>query len=157
MKLVRALYGLKSSGASWRQMFKEYIVTRVGFTPSSLDWDMYYRHCQFKHGKTYYELLLVYVGDVLAISHDPGGIMEVIGKGFEIKNNKWGQLTRYLGADVELFTKPDGMKAWNLHCKSYVLAAVETAKDLLAEDGRKLKRAREPRYKCRCFACKLQI
>ena len=139
MKLVRGLYGLKSSGASWRQMFKEYIVTRMGFTPSSLDGDRYDRRCQCEHSKIYYELLLVYVNDVLAIStisHDPSAIMEVIGKGFEIKNNKWGRPTRYLGADMELFTKPDGMKAWSLHCKSYVLSAVE---DLLAEDGRKLK------------------
>ena len=120
-------------------MFEEYIVTRMGFTPSSLDGDMYYHRCQCEHGETYYELLLAYVDDVLAISHDPGAIMEVTGKGFEIENNKWGRPTRYLGADVELFTKPDGMKAWSLHCKSYVLAAVETAKDLLAEDGRKLK------------------
>ena len=43
---------------------------------------MYYRRCQCEHGEMYYELLLVYVADVLAISHDPGAIMEVIGKGF---------------------------------------------------------------------------
>ena len=43
MKLVRALHGLKSSGVSWRQMFKEYIVTKMGFIPSSHDGDTYYR------------------------------------------------------------------------------------------------------------------
>ena len=87
----------------------------------------------------HYELLLVYVDDVLAISHDPDAIVEVIGKGFEIKNNERGQSTRYLGADVDLFTKHDGTKTWSLHCKSHVLVAVETVKDLLAEDGHKLK------------------
>ena len=81
MKLVRALYGLKSSGASWRQMFKEYIVNRMGFVPSSLDGDMYYRRNQDEQGVCYYELLLVYVDDVLAISHDPEDIMKVIGQG----------------------------------------------------------------------------
>ena len=49
LKLVRALYGLKSSGALWRQLFKECIVTRMGFTPSSLDQDMYYRRYQCEH------------------------------------------------------------------------------------------------------------
>ena len=49
MKLVRALYGLKSSGALWRQLFKEYIVTRMGFTSSSLDRAMYYHCCQCEH------------------------------------------------------------------------------------------------------------
>ena len=40
MKLVRALYGLKSSRASCRKMFKYYIVKCLGFTPSSIDPDM---------------------------------------------------------------------------------------------------------------------
>ena len=88
MKLVRALYGLKSSGASWRQMFKEYIVSRMGFVPSSLDRDMYYRRSKDEQGACYSELLLVYINDVLAISHDPEAIMKVIGQGFEIKNNE---------------------------------------------------------------------
>ena len=87
----------------------------------------------------HYESLLVYVADVLAISHDPDAIVEVIGKGFEIKNKERRQPTRYLGADMELFTKSDGMKTWSLHCNSHVLAAVEAVKDLLAEDGHKLK------------------
>ena len=52
MKLVRALYGLKSSGASWRHMFKTYIETRLGFKPSVLDGDLYYH-------REFYGLLLV--------------------------------------------------------------------------------------------------
>ncbi|KAL7515969.1 hypothetical protein ACHAWF_000018, partial [Thalassiosira exigua] len=37
MKLVRALYGLKSSLASWRKMLKDFIVTHLEFTPSRID------------------------------------------------------------------------------------------------------------------------
>ena len=116
MKLVRALYGLKSSGASWRKMFKDYIVSRMGFTPSTVDGDMYYRKNNDKNHAPYYELLLVYVDDVLAISHDPDRIMRTIGKGFEIKNDEWGPPTRYLGADVEKFQIPNtgGQVAWSL-------------------------------------------
>ena len=40
MKLVCALYGLKSSGASWRKMFKDHIVINLGFTPSTINTDM---------------------------------------------------------------------------------------------------------------------
>ena len=39
MILVRALYGLKSSGASWRSMFKEFIEQALGFTNTRVDAD----------------------------------------------------------------------------------------------------------------------
>ena len=84
MKLVRALYGLKSSGASWRNMFKDFIISHLGFAPTVMDPDVYIRRNINKKGGAYYELLLVYVDDVLAISHDPGAIMKAIGERFEI-------------------------------------------------------------------------
>ena len=139
MKLCRALYGSKSSGASWRQMFKECIESTLEFVPSKVDSDIYYRRNRKPNGEYYYELLLVYVDDVLAISHDPGTIMEMIGHRFEIKNDEWGPPTRYLGANVEQFQLPDGSMAWSLLSTDYVKAAVETVKRLLWEDGRELK------------------
>ena len=141
MKLVRALYGLKSSGASWRKMFKDYIIDKLAFTPSVMDGDMYYRRNVTETGEPYYELLLVYVDDVLAVSCDPESIMKQIGAGFDIKNDEWGPPTRYLGADVEQFTvgKNSADKAWSFHSKTYVKAAVATVEDLLNENGRKLK------------------
>ena len=42
MKLVRALYGFKRSGASLRNMFKHHIVNCLGFTPITIDPAMYY-------------------------------------------------------------------------------------------------------------------
>lgn len=139
LKLVRALYGLKSSGASWRKMFKDFIEHKMGFLPCMLDSDMYYRRNKRDDGEPYYELILVYVDDVLAISHAPRGIMETIGKTFEIKNDEYGPPTQYLGADVELFTLDDGSKAWSLLSTSYVKNAIDTVQRLLAEDGRELK------------------
>ena len=32
-KFARALYGLKSSGMTWRKMFKDYILHKLGFMP----------------------------------------------------------------------------------------------------------------------------
>ena len=110
-KLTRALYGLRSSGASWRKMFKDYIESTLEFVPSRVDSDMYYRRSRKPDGTEYYELLLVYVDDVLAISHDPGAIMKMIGKRFEIKNDEYGPPKQYLGADVEQFQLPDGSVA----------------------------------------------
>ena len=121
-------------------MFKDFIEgSALGFTPSSVDGDMYYRKNQKPCGEVYYELLLVYVDDVLVISHDPDAVMKTISLRFEIKNNEWGHPKTYLGADVELFTLPNGLQAWSLMSHSYVNSAVQTVQALLAEDGRELK------------------
>ncbi len=40
-KLVRALYGLRSSGAPWRAMFSTFITNRMNFTPTRADPDVY--------------------------------------------------------------------------------------------------------------------
>ena len=139
MKLVRALYGLKSSGASWRKMFKDFIESRLGFVPTVMDPDVYIRRNIDKDGRAYYEYLLVYVDDVLAISHDPDAIMKQIGARFEIKNGDVAPPTRYLGADISQFQLPNGKLAWSMSSQSYCKAAVETVQRLLPEDGRELK------------------
>ena len=63
MKLVRTLYGLKISRASWRKMFKDHIVMFLGFTPSTIEPDMYYRRNTKEDGTGFYELLVVCVDD----------------------------------------------------------------------------------------------
>ena len=63
---------------------------------------------------------------------------------FEIKNNEWDPAKRYLGADVELFQLPDERFVWSLSSHSYVLAAMQTVRDLLAEDGRNSKTRKRP-------------
>ena len=87
MKLVRALYCLKKSGASWRKMFKDQIVNCLGFTPRTNDPNMYYQHKKRQDGTGYCELLLVYVEDVLACSHYEKAVMAGIASKFDIKND----------------------------------------------------------------------
>jgi hypothetical protein len=43
MIITRALYGLKSSGASWRAMFQNTIITDFGFKDTRVDPDVYQR------------------------------------------------------------------------------------------------------------------
>ena len=49
-RLTRALYGLCSSGASWRKMFKDYIESVLEFVPSKVDSDLYYRRSRKTDG-----------------------------------------------------------------------------------------------------------
>ncbi|KAL7527756.1 hypothetical protein ACHAWF_002296, partial [Thalassiosira exigua] len=103
---------------------------------------MYYRKASKPDGTLYYELLLVYVDDVLAISHDPKKIMESIGKSFEIKNDEYGPPTTYLGCQLERFRIPGTNKRpWSLLSTQYVKAAVANVEAMLKEEGREFKMA----------------
>ena len=70
MVVVWALYGLKSSGASWRAMSADTLLA-MNFISTQVDPDVYQRKSRKTYGEEYYEILLVYVDDVMACSHDP--------------------------------------------------------------------------------------
>ena len=138
-KLVRALYGLKSSGAAWRAMFSAFITNCMGFTPTRADADVYIRKNHRNGGEPYYEYLLVYVDDVLVVSHAPEDAMKQIGTEFEIKNDEYGPPTSYLGAGISKVTISGGAECWSMDSKKYVKNAIDVIRGLLAEDGRELK------------------
>ena len=69
MIIVRALYGLKSSGAAFRSFLAEQLYD-IGYTPSKADPDVWLRPAVKPDGFEYYEMILCYVDDVLSISHD---------------------------------------------------------------------------------------
>ena len=75
MIIERALYGLKSSGAAWRQMLSDSI-KKMGFASSKGDPDLYFKPQVKDDGTKYYEYLLVYVDDILCVSHKMAAIME---------------------------------------------------------------------------------
>lgn len=138
-KLVRALYGLKSSGAAWRAMFSAFIINGMNFKPTRANPDVYMRKNFHNGGTAYYEYLLVYVDDVLVVSHAPGEVMQQIGTEFEINNNEYGPPTSYLGAGISKIQLTNGEECWSMDSKKYVKAAVEIVRGLLAEDGHELK------------------
>lgn len=81
-------------------MFSAFIINILGFKPTRVDADVYMRK-NFRNGGTpYYEYLLVYVDDVMVVSHAPEEVMKQIGTEFEIKNNEYGPPTSYLGAGI---------------------------------------------------------
>ena len=101
MKLVRAVYGLKILGLSKRKMSKYHIVNCLKFSPSTIDPDMYYQRNTKEVGTGYYEILLFYVVNVYACSHDTEAVMAVIKEKFEIKNDNISESILYLGGNIE--------------------------------------------------------
>ena len=68
MLIKKALYGLKSSGAAFRAHLGE-TLHDLGFVPTSADPDVWRRPAVKPDGFEYYELILCYVDDLLAMSH----------------------------------------------------------------------------------------
>jgi hypothetical protein len=65
--IVRALYGLKSSGAMWRSHFAAHL-REMGLTSSLGDPDVWLRAAEKPDKSEYYEYILVYVDDLLIVS-----------------------------------------------------------------------------------------
>jgi hypothetical protein len=73
--IVRALYGLKSASAAWRAHLAQ-SMSDLGFTPCQADPDVWMKMATKPDGFQYWEYVLIYVDDILAVSDCPSKIME---------------------------------------------------------------------------------
>ena len=106
--IVRVLYGLKSSGAAWRAMLAKVLREEMNFTPTEADPDVYIRKASKANRELYYEMLLVYVDDILAVSEIAEELVGILRKKFKLKKSSVGRPTRYLGGGVERIQTEDG-------------------------------------------------
>ena len=137
MIITKALYGLKSSAFAWRCLFKE-TLEDLGYKDTKADPDVYRRAATKPNGYKYYEYLLVYVDDILCISHAPQETMKVISGIYRLKDDNTGPPSRYLGANVGKYQLPDGREAWSVSSYDYVKSAVKNLEEQLAIEGLKL-------------------
>jgi hypothetical protein len=111
--IVRALYGLKTSGAAWHAQLTA-TLRAMEFTPSMADPDVWMRPASKPNGFAYYEYLLVYVDDVLILSHDPKPILSCIEKFYRLKEPASDPKT-YLGAFIkEWAIGGDNRRIWSM-------------------------------------------
>jgi hypothetical protein len=133
MTVVRALYGLKTSGASWRAMFAE-TLKDMGFVSTKADPDVYIKPATKDCGFEYYEMILVYVDDVLHCSHDITKVEKHLKGAYRLKDGSAGEPDRYLGANIRKYVI-DGDIRYALTCEDYVKSAINNVEKMLLEDG----------------------
>ena len=105
--IVRALYGLKSSGAEWKKTFASYIRHTLGYEPCvGADDNVYLKSMKNSQGNEYYSYLIVYVDDVLCIDKDPGKVLGMINRDYRLKEPP-APPTMYLSADFGKFVITD--------------------------------------------------
>jgi hypothetical protein len=88
-------------------------------------------------GFEYYEMVLVYVDDVLSISHDPEATMKGIQGTFKLKDDKIEKPTMYLGAQISQKVI-GGVKCWTMSSEKYIKAAIANVKAKLDKSGQRL-------------------
>ena len=79
--IARALNGLKLAGAAWRTFFAQALM-RLEFKPTQGNGDVYIKPQMKPNWDRYYEMLLVYVDDILIIFHDTNPIFDGIASQF---------------------------------------------------------------------------
>ena len=139
MIIERALYGLKSSGAAWRSHLAE-TLGNLGFKQSKADPDVWLRENCAPKGEPYYEMMLVYVDDLLYISHDTKPIMDSIKGTYRLKEDSLKPPDKYLGATIKVHTDEQGYECWAMSSDEYVAHAVKSLEsELESESGGKVK------------------
>jgi hypothetical protein len=137
MLITKALYGLKSSGAAFRAHLAE-TLDAMGYKPSYADPDVWLRPAVKPDGFEYYEFILCFVDDVLAISADPKKSMDRIQEDFKPKDDKIAEPEVYLGATLSKMSLDNGRSCWSMSPEPYVRLAVANVEEDLAKSGRRL-------------------
>ena len=137
--IVRALYGLKTSANAWRNHLCT-TLKGMQFQFSLADNDVWLRKDTKPDGTSYYSYILVYVDDILIISHDPSRYMKLLTEKYYVKEDSIGPPKIYLGSTFKKVTDRSGKQAWASSSDKYVKEAVEVA----------FTRARDMNLKLKC-------
>ena len=121
--ITRTLYVLKSACASF-MAFMANQLNEMGLKSSTADPDVWTRAATKPDGEHYYEYILVYVDDIIAVSHKARDMMSEICSVFKFKNNKVSKPETYLGARLQQ-KSINGKSCWTMTSVDYINAAVK--------------------------------
>jgi hypothetical protein len=83
----------------------------------------------------YYEMVFVYVDDILSLSHKAKECIAEIMAHYKVKDGSVRELDIYLGANIAKIQLPDEREVWSTTPRAYVRNAIEVVEQLLVEDG----------------------
>ena len=136
MFIHKALYGLRSSGTAFRAHLGETLYD-IGFVPTRPDADVWRRPAIKEDGFEYYEYVLCYVDDILAICHTAKDMLKAVQAIFKLKDDRIEPPDMYLGATLSVM-EDDGIQGWCMSLDKYVKAAVENVEQELARVSQRL-------------------
>jgi Reverse transcriptase (RNA-dependent DNA polymerase) len=99
--IVKALYGLKSSGLRWRERFAD-VLKEMGFSSSQAEPNIWMRD-----KGDHYEYIAVYIDDLVIASRKPNEIVRILEEIHKFKLKGSGPTSFHLGCDF--FQDEDGV------------------------------------------------
>lgn len=140
--IVRALYGLKSSGARFREHMAG-TLRNLGFASTKADPDVWIRKGCKPNGDKIYEYVLCYVDDILYGGLDAKTFMKRLSDTYKLKDGSVKEPDTYLGADISKYSVTHGStvtECYSMSSDSYIKRALQVVEDELAQVGKSLKR-----------------
>ena len=110
MIIRKALYGLKSSGTTFRAHLVE-TLHDIGFKPTKADPNVWICPPVKPDGTKYYKYIMCYIDDILSVSHDTKSILQSLQGQFKLMGNKIEHPDMYLGAQLETI-QVEGNEGW---------------------------------------------
>ena len=127
--IVKALYGLASSGYAWRTYCAGIMRDSLEFRQCRADNDVWMRKAVRANGSAYWEYVFIYTDDVLALSEDPKRILDEMNKHFLLKPDSIDEPKEYLGAQISKYwIAGDPKPKWALSSEKYVKEALRIVK-----------------------------
>jgi hypothetical protein len=136
--IVRALYGLKSTGAEFHAHLAD-CMRHLGYTSCPADPDLWYKEVkQPVTGVPYYSYILIYVDDILCIHHDTMPVLDKLNQLFTLKPSSVSNPSMYLDAKLKLTQMSNRVNVWGMSPSKYIKEAVSDCKEHLKlnYDGR---------------------
>ena len=141
-QIVRALYGMKSSGAAWRDMISTFLKYEMKFNMCEADNDIWFKRDNYSdkdsNSGAYYTYICIYVDDILICSERPERYMNQFNERFNLKKGSIKSPDIYLGADFRKKRLDNGKHIWITGCNSYIKEALRIADGILDGSGIKV-------------------
>ena len=136
--IKRALYGSKAAGRDFRNHLRS-CMEHLGYKSCLADPDLWMRPARKrKTNEEYWEYILLYVDDALAISEEPDAALHEIGKYFKLKPGSVGPPKLYLGAKMAISELPNGSKAYSMSPSKYIQDTLKNVERKIKEHGYEL-------------------
>ena len=136
--ITRALYGNKSAGADFRNHLRE-CMEHLNYKSCLADPDLWMREGIKDNGEEYWEYMLLYVNDALAIGERPKEMLDQLNKYFELKPGSVGPPKIYLGAKLAREMLPNGAIAWSMSSSKYIQDSISNLQKQMEKKGLKLR------------------
>ena len=142
--VVRSLYGTAAAGRDFRDHLRD-CMWHMKYQPCHADPDLWMRQGIRDNGEEYWEYMLLYVDDALAIQEHAKRAIDELGKYFQIKEGSVGPPKLYLGGKISMVQLPNGVEAYAISTSRYVQEAVKNVENYVRQTNIEMpKRASTP-------------